>query len=458
MSETLTVSLGKQIAADKKRAIVFLTWVVIAVTSVPFERTQDDEVIYFLEARHMLAIGPVAHLDLVFVPQILGAIASEVYNSLLAARAVSALAVLATAIVIYNIKKDDATFISAMLYLTSFYTIRFGLRFYLDPYGGLFTILAIYFLYKEKSHLVGISSALAVFSRELAAPLFPIYAVLVYRRKMSLGKFLLGFAATAVLGVFWIYLATRGIQSAIVVNLSEVTSTSSFGFNSLYAVAKVWIQYALIGPLVVVGILCAKGGKGRPEFYPMVFSFLILCLVPGFIQYGAGTEYPYIFNTTACLVAGVGLKIAYEKLKPKSTAIVKVAVVVLVVQFAAQSYLSTALTVNHTIGIQDYGYWYDQELISYMNNHYNGGTIYSSTLVLRLNQALEPSVVWNEQPITLSIVNDPPWLVTYSSYIIVKSIPTNTTIVTIGPYTVIHRGDIPLSSFIELNNATQFFG
>lgn len=443
--------------SDRKRVIVLLTWLVITVSSVPFERINDDEVIYFLEARQIITVGPFAHGDLIFVPQILGGIASGIYNSLLAARAVSAIIVLATAILIYNIKKDDATFISSMLYLTSFYTIRFGMRFYLDPYGGLFTIAAIYFLYKEKSHFVGVYSGLAVFSREMAAPLFPIFAILVYRKKMGLKKFLLGFTAIVIIGTFWIYFANKGIQSATLASSTQAPSLSFLRLISLDSVAKGWLQYFLISPLVVVGLLFARGSRGKPEFYPLVFSFLILSLVPGFWVNGAATEYPYIFNTISCLIAGVGLKTMYDKFRPKSKAIIKVAVALLIVQFAMQSYLATALTVNHTIGLQDYGYWYDQELLSYMDKHYDSGKIYSSILDGLLDPRLATNLVWDPQNMTRAMIANPPWLITYSSYVIILHIPTNTTVAFIGPYVVVHSRGIPLSSFVQLSNSTQFF-
>ena len=443
--------------ADRKRVVVVLSWLIIAASSVPFERINDDEAIFFVEARRMLVLGPHAHRDLIFVPQILGAIVSEIYNSLLAARVVSAVAVLVTAILIYSIKKDDSTFISSMLYLTSFYTIRFGLRFYLDPFGGFFTIAAIYFLYKEKSHFVGIYSAIAIFSREMAAPLFPIFAALVYRRKLGMKKFLCGFIPITLLGVIWIYLATKGIQSAIITNTSEVTFSSYLGISSIYSILEGWIQYALISPLVLIGILIERGGRRRPEFFVMVFSFLILSFVPGFVINGAATQYPYIFNTVACITAGSGLNTLYQRFSSHRKGIIRIVVLVLVIQFAVQSYFATALTINNTIGVQDYGYWHDQELLSYMNKHYHGGKIYSSTYDVFLDLTLAPNSKWLPQNITLALFDNPEWLITYKSYVIVKSVPANVTIVDIGPYLVIDRGQVPLSSFIELNNSTQFF-
>lgn len=321
----------------------------------------------------------------------------------------------------------------------------------------MFTIAAIYFLYKEKSHFVGVYSALAVFGREMAAPLFPIFAILVYRKKMGLKKFLLGFLPVAVMGVLWIYLAAKGIRTAVAGTASELTSVSTLGFNPTYSIAKGWLQYILISPVVFVGMLFARGGIGKSEFYPMVFSFLILSFVPGFVVNGAATEYPYIFNMIACLIAGVGLKTAYDKLRPKSKAIIKVAVALLIVQFAVQSYLATALTVNHTIGLQDYGYWYDQELLSYMNKHYDGGKIYSSILDGLLDPRLSANLVWDAQNMTPALIANPPWLITYSSYVIILQIPTNATVAFIGPYVVVHSEETPLSSFVELSNSTQFF-
>ena len=335
-------------------------------------------------------------------------------------------------------------------------TIRFGLRFFLDPYGGLFTILATYFLYKGDARYVGVSSALAAFSRQLAAPLFPIFALLSWRKKLGVWKFVLGFSLIVALGLVWIYLAGHAVLSAMGTNASEVFSASQLGISSVYDIVKGWIQYVLISPLIVVGLVFCKFDWKRLEFYPMVFSSALLSFVPGFVLNGAATEYPYIFNTIACLAAGLGLADLYERVRPQSKAIVKVVVVVLLVQFAAQSYLTTALTVNHTIGVQDYGYWYDEQLLLYMNEHYQGGKIYSSTLDGLLNSRLAPNLVWIPQNITLAILNDPQWLITYRSYVIIVSVPANTTVHTIGPYIIIDRGQVPLALFILRTNTSSF--
>jgi hypothetical protein len=448
----------RNLFADRKRNFVLLTWFLITISSIAFERINDDEVAYFLESRYIASTGPIVHAHLVFVPQLLGAVALVICNNLIAARSISALAVLLTAILIYNTARDDASFAASMLYLTSFYTIRFGLRFYLDPFGGLFTIATIYFLTRKRSELVGTFSALASFSRETAAPLFPIYAVMVYRSKMSFWKFVTSFGIVAALGVVWVYLSLHTLQSAVSFNATGLASAYYLSMSSLTSVVRAWIEYIIISPLVVLGLVLARGGTKTNAFLPMISYFVITCFVPGFVINGSATEYPYIFNTIACLIAGPGVIIAYRKLLPKSKAVLKVLVALLLVQFAAQSYFATAFSVNGAIGVQDYGYWYDQGLLNYLDTHYNGGKIYGSNLDGLLDQKLAPNWVWIPQNVTRALVDNPPWLVTYTSYVLIRASPPEVTTTVIGPYLIIYRGNISLSSFIESSNRTGLLG
>ena len=118
------------------------------------------------------------------------------------------------------------------------------------------------------------------------------------------------------MGVVWIYLSGPLVAAAST-NAAEVVYAYQIGASSAYSVVKGWFQYALISPLVLLGLAYSKGIGKRIEFYPLVFSALMLSFVGGFILNGAATEYPYIFNTIACLVAGSGLTRLYEKIQPK---------------------------------------------------------------------------------------------------------------------------------------------
>ncbi len=442
--------------ADRKLVILFLTWLLIAVSSVSFERLHDDEVQYFEEARQILNFGPVIHGYAVFVPQILGAIASLIYNTILSARTVSALMVLGTAIAIYKIGKENPGFIGSMLYLTSFYTIRFGLRFYLDPFGGFFTTLTIYAIYRGWSKSTGALSILGAFSRQLILPLVPVYAWLLYRKKKSVNGFLLGAVLISLLVVLWIFFAST-LQSVIVGSSSEAAVISYLAISSIASIPKSWIEFLAISPLVLIGFIFAEHKRERIEFYPLVLSFVILSVTPGFIINGGATQYPYIFNTLACLPAGAGLTRLYAKVRQYDRNVTSVLVGILIVQLGVQSYSATALSPNHVVGIQDYGYNYDEELISYLNAHYSGGLIYGSNRDGMLVPALSANWVWIPQSVARALVANPPWLVTYTSYVVIKYVPVNVTVKTVGPYIVIHDSTVPLSSFIEASNSTGWF-
>jgi hypothetical protein len=443
------------LASDNKLVAVVLSWSIIAVSSVPFDRLNDDEIQYFLESKQILLTGPILH-GFVFVPQLLGAIASFVYGSILSVRVVSAIAVLATAIVIYKIGSDSPSFIASMLFLTSFYTIRFGLRFYLDPYGGLFTILAIYAIHRGSSKFAGIWSVLAAFSRQLATPLIPVYAFLIFRKKMSLRSFLIGAILVGLLAFLWIEFA-RPLPREIAANsVNNIVAIPSIALDSAPLIFKAWVGFLLISPLVILGLMAAPNKRSLVVSYPLVFSFIILSVTPGFIINGGATQYPYTFNMLACVPAGIGLNVIYSKIRRNSQKIVPVVLCILTLQFAGQSYLATTLSPNHVVGVQDWGYGYDEELLVYLGSHYDGGQIYGSNRDGMLLPNIYPNWVWIPQNLAPAIKANPPWLVTFSSYLTIKYLPANVSAVVIGPYLVIHDSSVPLSDFVEINNSTSW--
>lgn len=464
---------------DGKRVIIIATWVLIVLSSLGFERIHEDEAVFMGESKRVSTSGPFTHgalvsitqvfgaaatrpLDIfyassimVFIPQVLGAAATAIYDSLLSARVASALAVLMTAIFIYGIGKDDTGFIGSMLYLTSFYTVRFGLRFYLDPYGGLFAVAAVYLMYQGRGISVGIASAAALFSRQLAAPLFPVFAFLTYRRKLGLMRFVFGAFLVAAIPLLWLFFS--GVtQQERMINPSEFSSITYHGASLLPSIARGWLQYALISPLITLGLILSKGARSRIEFYPILASFVSTSLAPGFVINGAATQYPYILNTLACVPSGFGLVKAYCVLKRNRKVIVRTVVVVLTLQFLAQSYFATTLSVDGTIGLQDYGYWHDQELLSYLRRNYDGGKIYSSTSIVSLEESFSEKWRWIQRDINQALEDDPPWLVTYLSYVVIGPAPPNVTVTAFGPYVVIHNPGSSLSSFIRPSNVSKW--
>ena len=90
---------------DKKCLIVLVTWLIITVTSIPFDRISLDEVFYYLESVHILTVGPYSYFT-AFVPQALGAVALTVSRNFLIPRFVSAIAVLVTSVMIYKMEPN----------------------------------------------------------------------------------------------------------------------------------------------------------------------------------------------------------------------------------------------------------------------------------------------------------------------------------------------------------------
>ena len=439
---------------DKYNTIILITWALVALSSIAFERINDDEVIYFVNSAHILSSGPTTFGNLIFVPLILGAVAVRIWSSILSVRIVSAAAVLATSLLIYRTKKDDSTFIASMLYLTSFYTIRFGMRFYLDPFGGLFVVAAIYSLYKSKSRLSGAASMLAAFSRELAAPLVLVFAAHSYLKSTGLRRFLSGAVLVLIPGLVWISLST-GIPSAAAGGSSNVLSIFAYATGGLPSMLVGWAQYRLISPMVVVGLLFCRSRRSRPELFPGLFSIAILTLTPGFILNGAASEYPYIFNGIACLMAGSGLVALAQRVGFKKVGL-GVIIGLMGAQFAAQSYAATAQSPNGIVGVQDYGYSYDQQLLSYLNANYNGGKVYASNLDGLLDQRLAANWVWMPQEVEPALKANPAWVVTFASYVRLGPVPSGVTVVSIGPFVVVHQINVTLATFVTPTNVSSW--
>jgi hypothetical protein len=430
-------------------------WGIIATSSVAFERIHDDEVIYFLQASQISHGNIIAHANLIFIPQLLASGLALLFNNIIGVRIVSSLIVLLTAILMYLTGKNRQSFTASMLYLFSFYTIRFGFRYYLDPFGSFFAVLAVYSIYKASGFFAGLSSLLAAFSRQLAVPLVPVFALVTYRKRTGVRTFALGALVIVILGTLWLNLAS-GITATVGRGGTITESITAFDTKYLPSLLGSWIEYSLLSPLVLIGILFAKGIRDRAEFYPMIASALILSLTPGFLYNGAATEYPYIFNTMACFPAGIGLCNIYDRLNLNINRFNAIFISTLVILFTAQSYLATIESPNGIIGVQDFGYWNDMALISYLNTHYSGGKIYGSNLDGILSPKLSSNWVWMPQSIQPALKDSPEWLVTFRSYVNFSYIPRGVNITYIGPFVVVNTNGVQLSSFATATNVSSW--
>lgn len=423
--------------------------------SVPLSRIHDDEVIYFVQSGLILHGNLFAHGYLVFLPQLLGTTFVAAFNSIAGVRILSSVAVLLTSLFIYFTRSDRPSFASSMLFLFSFYTLRFGFRFYLDPFGALFVILAIYFLYKQNGFGSGMSSAAAVFSRQLAAPLVVVFGIVAYRKKIGVVKFVIGAFIVLMIGALFVFFG-QGFVNALSFYAGVTSSITVSEVNGLSSLLGSWVEFIFLSPLLLLGILFSGKIRERPEFYPIVFSAIILTFTPGFLVDGGATQYPYIFNAVACLPAGSGLCNIYDRLSLGASKFTAVILAVLIATFLAQSYLATALSPNGVIGVQDFGYWNDMALLSYLNAHYDGGKIYGSNLDGLLSQKLSGNWVWTPQNIEPALRDNPPWLVTFRNYVRINSIPSSAEVKEIGPFVVINSAVVPLSSFVSATNVSTW--
>jgi 4-amino-4-deoxy-L-arabinose transferase-like glycosyltransferase len=426
------------------KEIIIIFGVLLLLLPLFFERIYDDEAIYWkisksINEKGLSEVSKVTNMPLAIL--IVSPLLS-ISDSILVPRVISVLLALASAILIFEIVKlysdEKAAFISAMLFIFSFQTIRFATRFYLDIYGVFFFLLSIYLIKKNKLGLAGLSFALAMLSRETWLVLYPFEIVYLWKSKKSIKSFILFSIIPLLLFVIFIYL-TAGLGSYLAHSrFSQVASLQ----NDLYQIPRYlvqsWAEFLVIQIITIMGFVSWILDK-KDDFLILILpQFLIVSVIQGFVYNGAMTQYPMGLQASLTLLAGPGIFLIWKK-HFKKYPLRPLLISILILQFLLFSYLATVLSLRGASGINDFGYWYDEKVIALLNEKAKNETIVGFHGAF-IKDAKE--WIWGERFVEKNLEVEPDWYVIIEPKLIkFKTEPENVKYVEvyrIGPYIVLH--------------------
>lgn len=423
-----------------------------------FERIYDDEALYWSQTKSITQIGlseifKINRMPLAFL---INSPFLSINDSIFVPRLISTLLAIGSALIIFEIVKtysdERAAFISAMLFIFSFQTIRFGTRFYLDIYGVFFFLLSIYLIKKNKSNLAGFSFALAMLSREIWLPLYPFVIIYLWKERKSLNSFILYSAIPILIFIISVY-STSGLNYYFSRSgFSQVSYLQNIYQIPVY-LTQSWSEFLVIHIITIIGFVSWILSKKDNLLVLILPQFLIISLIEGFVYNGAFTQYAMGLQASLTLLAGPGLLKIWKgyfrryQLQPLLLSI-------LILQFLVFSYLATALSLRGAIGVHDFGYWYDEQVIALLNEKATNETI------VGLHGAFVKDAknwTWGERNVDKILELEPDWYVIVEPQLIrFKTEPQDireVELYRIGPYIILHsnpRGH--LHELIEPSN------
>jgi len=367
----------------------------------------------------------------------------SINDSILVPRIITVLFTLASSIIIFEIVKNyydkRAAFISAILFIFSFQTIRFGTRFYLDAYGVFFFLLSIYLTKKNRLSFAGLSFALAMLSREIWLGMYPFMIIYLFKERKSIARFLLWSAIPMLIFVVFIHM-TIGLDAYM--NRSGFAQEASYVSSNLYqtpiSLTQSWIEFLVIQAVTTLGFLAWVWKKRDNLLILIIPQFLLMSLTQGFISNGAMTQYAMWLQATMALLAGPGLLILEKKYFGKYN-FKTLILLILILQFFLFSYLASVLSLRGAIGVHDFGYWYDEQVMTLLNQKAKNESIAG------LHGAFIKDAgkwIWRERNVRNILELEPDWYVIVEPQLIkFKTEPKNVKEVelyNIGPYIVLH--------------------
>jgi len=440
------------------KEVIVILGVLLLLLPIFFERIYDDEAIYWKLSNSISeeGISRVASLNRMPLAFLIVSPLLLINDSIFVPRVISAILAIASALLIFEIvklhSKEEAAFISSMLFIFSFQTIRFGTRFYLDIYGVFFFLLTIYFIKKNRIRLAGLSFAFAILSRELWLGLYPFMLLYVWRDRKPARQFFLLSIIPLILFLAYLQL-TSGIG----------TYLSNSGFSQVSSIPddlpdiprylfQSWGEFFVIHFLTVVGFILWVMYE-RDGFLLLILpQFLLVSLVQGFILNGALTQYAMGLQASMALTAGPGIWAIWKKYM-KGHSLKTWFLGALLLQFFLFSYLATVLSLRGALGMHDFGYWYDEKVISLLNREANNETIAGFHGAFIKNAG---EWIWWERGVSYIVKREPDWYVVVEPQLITfKAQPQDikeVELYKVGPYIVFHsnpRGH--LNELIEPN-------
>jgi len=441
----------------KKTIIIF--GIFLLFLPIFFERIYDDEAIYWSKSKSIIETGLSEVFKIGRMPLAI-LIASPfliINDGIFVPRFIAVLFAIANAIIIFEIVKihsdEQAAFISAMLFIFSFQTIRFGTRFYLDIFGVFFFLLSVYLIKKNKLNLAGFSFALAMLSRETWFGLYPFMIIYIWKTRKTVNSFILPSIIPLLIFFVPMYL-TSGLDnylghSGFAQNLSDLSKNV---YTLPMYLAQSWVEFLIIQIMTIIGFISSLRYK-RDDFLILILpQFLLVSLIGEFVYNGALTQYPMGLQASMALLAGPGILKIWRKYF-KNYALQPLLILILIIQFLLFSYLATVLSLRGAIGVHDFGYWYDQEVITLLNQKAKNQTI------VGLHGAFIKDAknwIWGERNVDKILEIEPDWYVIVEPQLIrFKTEPQNikeVELYRIGPYIILHsnpRGH--LHELIESN-------
>ncbi|MBS7658907.1 MAG: glycosyltransferase family 39 protein [Candidatus Bathyarchaeia archaeon] len=411
------------------------------IVPIPFARLQDDEAIYYVKAKELVDNLKIpVHRGSTVVPFLLWAPAIMLNDSILSMRVVTALLVILTAILVYFIAlklfDPSSALTSSLLYLFFFQVLRFGTRAMLDPFGAFFAVLSLFLLINRKPALSGSSFSLAAYSYQFWIPMYPLYLLQAYKRRLSLKRFLLAslLTASSLQTLIFTQHGLEALKSFIEVGGPSyvLLAPSWLSYSNLMGILQGWLEFSVFALLSLIGLLVGlrlNPAKWLLSFVALQSLFISLC--PDFALYGGATHYPYGLCPLLALAGGYGLPTVWCALKKRGSKTYSIILlVVLLIQFLLFNYLATSLSLRAK-GIYDVGYEYDVKAMEALREMDNGGLIIGQTTHGLLVD--KDRFIWRG-----SLELNPQIFMAYKTDVTFKApLPETLRVIEIGPYVII---------------------
>lgn len=425
---------------------ILLLGTLLILLPIPFERLHDDEVLKWYKSGLVLEgktpLSFYGHMPLVLL---LYAPVLSLTENILAARLLTGLMTIGSALLIFLIAKEvfqdeKPALAGSLLFLLSFHTLRFGGRFYSDPYGLFFFILALYLVTLNRTGAGSVSAILAIIARDTWIPIYPFLLLYVYLTGRDTRRFLL-FSAVPVAIFLAVLQSTIGLK--VFLPRSVISGTIQYLFASLatdagaltIGIAQGWLEFGVVQAVTLVGLLAALryDSRSRPLALLILPQFFTLSITGGFIVNGAMTQYVLPLQASMALVAGQGLYVIWGRFGKREGFLPALAVL-LIAQTLAFNYAATSLSLSGAKGVYDLGYSYDREIISLLEGRAQGETIVGIHGAF-VKEAREWQ--WVERNVSAAIEYNPDWYITFP-YLLRFKETEGFEAYHIGPYVVIH--------------------
>ena len=414
--------------------ILILLCIVLILAPIPFLKIHDDEVIYWSIAKSYSELKP-KFFGRMPLPMLIVAPFLRINESFLIPRFIAGIFTLLSAYLICRIislRYGEGCIEGALIFLFSFYALRFGNRFYLDIFGTFFFLLAIYFIEKNEMGKAGVSSVLAILGRDLWVPVYPFFYIYLRREGKDIKKFALTSLILILPTITIVYL--MGLERYALFKCLKISYDFILenGKKIILIALQSWLEFAVVSTIAILGVLLArKSDNLMILIFPQV---LVLSLFRNFLFYGALTQYPIGLIATLSILAPLGLKRLWEKYIKRGE-FTRALIALLVFQFFVFNYLATSLSVHGAKGIYDLGYWYDRQVIDLLNERAEEGD-----LIIGVHGAFVEKARWRwvERNVSRGIELEPDWLVTYRTFVEVIGKSKYVEIWEIGPYLIAH--------------------